>query len=90
MPWNACHSTRVKCYHMHIALVIVVGALLGVVVGESLPLLLVELKVMLMLLIYCNGAYCITLLMFLIQVDGLFIYIIFYCELTPSVGIVAL
>jgi len=28
--------------------------------------------------------------MFLIQVDGLFIYIIFDCELTPSVGIVAL
>jgi len=27
MPWNACHSTRVKWYHMHIAFVVVVGAL---------------------------------------------------------------
>jgi hypothetical protein len=27
MPWNACHSTRVKWYHMHIALVVVVVAL---------------------------------------------------------------
>jgi len=32
----------------------------------------------------------IYLLTFLIQVDDLFIYIILICELTPSVGIVAL
>jgi len=32
----------------------------------------------------------IYLLMLLIQVDDLFIYIILICELTPSVGIVAL
>ena len=32
MPWNACHSTRVKWYHMHIAFVVVVGAFVGVVV----------------------------------------------------------